>query len=282
MIAARILGVKKRIYTCRGFRFEHEKGLKRKTLILMERITSLFALQVVCISNSVKELGLKNGIFPEGKTIVIRRGSSNGINLSLFNPKELRHQEVKSDLQKKFQLVDKFVFGFLGRIVDRKGINELYQVFDDLYSENQNLRLLLVGPFEMSQVADKSLFEKITQHPGIIYYGKVNQDEVPAFMLAMDVFVLPAWWEGFGNVLVQAAAMGIAVISTSGTGTVDAVSNEFNGILVPVKDKAKLRNAMLLLCENKILRYKFAKNGLQWAQNFDREVIWKEMNDLYN
>jgi len=69
MIAARILGVKKRIYTCRGFRFEHEKGLKRKILISMEKVTSLFAQKVICISHSVKELGLKNKIFSnENKT----------------------------------------------------------------------------------------------------------------------------------------------------------------------------------------------------------------------
>jgi glycosyltransferase involved in cell wall biosynthesis len=281
MIAAYILRVPKRIYTCRGFRFEHERGLKRSILITMERITSLFAQQVICISNSVKELGLKNKIFPENKTIVIRKGSSNGVNLSLFNPKEPRYHEVKLRLQDKFQLEGKFVFGFLGRIVDRKGINELFEVFNELHKINEDLRLLLVGPFEMSQIANKSLVEKINQHPAIINYGKVNQTEVPAFMLAMDVFVLPAWWEGFGNVLVQAAAMGIAVISTTGTGTIDAVNHDYNGILVPVKDKIKLKEAMVKLIEDNEIRLKFGENGLAWAQNFDSMMIWNEMHKIY-
>jgi len=281
MIAAFILRVPKRIYTCRGFRFEHEKGLKRMVLITMERITSLFAQEVICISNSVKELGLKNKIFPVNKTVVIRQGSSNGIDLSLFDPKEPRYMEFKSDFKKKYNLTDNFVFGFLGRMVDRKGINELYQVFDDLYIENENLRLLFVGPFEMSQIADQSLVEKINRHPAIINYGKVNQDEVPAFMLTMDVFVLPAWWEGFGNVLVQAAAMGVAVISTTGTGTVDAVKDSINGILVPVKDKKKLKEAMLKLYKDEETRLKFGKNGLEWAKNFDRIMIWNVMNEIY-
>ena len=281
MIAAYILRVPKRIYTCRGFRFEHERGLKRSILITMERITSLFAQQVICISNSVKDLGLGNKIFPLKKTIVIQKGSSNGVNLSLFNPKELHYHQVENDLCQKYDLDDKFVFGFLGRMVDRKGINELFDVFCELYKENQRLRLLLVGPFEMSQIADKYLVEKINQHPGIINYGKVKQDEVPGFMLAMDVFVLPAWWEGFGNVLVQAAAMGIAVISTTGTGTIDAVNHGYNGILVPVKDKNKLKEAMVTLSEDNETRYKFGENGLLWAQNFDRTMIWNEMHKIY-
>jgi len=281
MIAAYILRVPKRIYTCRGFRFEHERGLKRSILITMDRITSLFAQQVICISNSVKDLGLGNKIFPLKKTIVIQKGSSNGVNLSLFNPKELHYHQVENDLCQKYDLDDKFVFGFLGRMVDRKGINELFDVFCELYKENQRLRLLLVGPFEMSQIADKYLVEKINQHPGIINYGKVKQDEVPGFMLAMDVFVLPAWWEGFGNVLVQAAAMGIAVISTTGTGTIDAVNHGYNGILVPVKDKNKLKEAMVTLSEDNETRYKFGENGLLWAQNFDRTMIWNEMHKIY-
>lgn len=281
MLAGALLRIPKRIYTCRGFRFEHEKGLKRTILIKMEQITSFFAHQVICISPSVKEMGLKNQIFPEQKTIVIRKGSSNGVNLSLFNPDEIKYHQVKNDLHKKYALEDKFVFGFLGRMVDRKGINELFDVFCALYKDNNKLRLLLVGPFEMSQIADKKLVDKINQHPGIINHGKVKQEEVPGFMLAMDVFLLPAWWEGFGNVLVQAAAMGVPVVSTTGTGTVDAVANGFNGILVPVQDKISLKKAMLELMENHQMRALFAKNGLIWAQNFDREMIWNELNLIY-
>lgn len=281
MIAAFILMIPKRIYTCRGFRFEHEKGLKRIILITMERITSMFAQQVICISNSVKELGLKNKIFPVNKTIVIRQGSSNGVNLSLFNPEEPRFRKTKLDLQKKYYLDNKFVYGFLGRMVDRKGINELFDVFNELYKKNSDLVLLLVGPFEMSQIADKSLIDKINQHPAVINHGRVTQDEVPGYMLAMDVFVLPAWWEGFGNVLVQAAAMGVAVISTNGTGTVDAVNDGYNGILIPVKDKLKLKEAMETLFREEKTRKNLGENGQIWAKNFDSTIIWNEMHEIY-
>ena len=281
MMAAFAVGVPKRIYTCRGFRFEHETGSKRKVLIAMEKITSLFAHKVICISNSVEDLGLKHRIFKKNKSIVINKGSSNGVNLSLFNPNEANFITVKNELQQKYNLKDKFVFGFLGRIVDRKGINELFEVFCEMYQTNKNMILFLVGPFEISQIKDKSLIEKIENHPGIINYGRVKQEEVPGFILAMNVFVLPAWWEGFGNVLVQAAAMGIPVISTTGTGTVDAVSDGFNGILIPVKDKKKLKEAMVKLNHETILRQQFGENGKSWAKNFAREIIWQELHKIY-
>ena len=281
MVAAFAVGVPKRIYTCRGFRFEHEKGNKRKVLIVMEKITSYFAHKVICISNSVEDLGLKHQIFKIDKSIVINKGSSNGVNLSLFNPNDLNFQNVKKELQKKYNLENKLVFGFLGRIVDRKGINELYEVFCQMYLSNENYRLFLVGPFEISQIEDKSLIEKINNHPGIINYGRVKQEDVPGYILTMDVFVLPAWWEGFGNVLVQAAAMGIPVISTTGTGTIDAVSDGFNGVLIPIKNKKKLNEAMSKLAEDESLREQFGKNGLVWAKNFDREIIWQQLATIY-
>jgi glycosyltransferase involved in cell wall biosynthesis len=281
MVAAFLLGVPKRIYTCRGFRFEHENGIKRWILIGMEKITSFFAHKVICISKSVETLGLRNKIFSQNKSKVIYKGSSNGVNLTLFNPENEKLQSVNQQLKQKYQLHDKFIFGFLGRMVDRKGINELFEVFCELYTTHSNIALLLVGPFELSQIQDKTLVDKINKHPGIINYGKVSQEDVPGIMLTMNVFVLPAWWEGFGNVLVQAAAMGIPVISTYGTGTIDAVSGNFNGILVPVKDKQVLKKAMIQLLDDDKLRMDYGMNGKVWAQHFDRKLIWDEMHNIY-
>ena len=105
--------------------------------------------------------------------------------------------------------------------------------------------------------------------------------DVALHFSVMDVFVLPAWWEGFGNVVVQAADMGIAVIGSKGTGVCDAVNDGFNGINVPVGDVDKLVETMLLLKNDNALREKLAKNGPIWGQNFKPEIIWKGMDKLY-
>lgn len=281
MIAGALVGVPKRIYTCRGFRFEHETGFKRRLLISMEKITSKLAHHVICISKSVETLGLKHHIFSTQKTIIINKGSSNGINLALFDPEQQKYQGFKSTIIEKYQLENKFVFGFLGRIVDRKGIKELIEAFSQIYIKNENVRLLLVGPFEWTQISDKNLEEIIQRHPGIIYHGKVPQDEVPGVMLVMDVFVLPAWWEGFGNVLVQAAAMGIPVISSTSTGCKDAVNDGYNGILVPPKDIESLEQAMEKLLLDKNLLRQLGGNGITWSKHFERTIIWNGMERLY-
>lgn len=280
MIAGRLCGIKTRIYTCRGFRFEHETGFKRKLLVLMEKITANLAHQVVCISPSVREFGVKKKIFSTKKVVVINKGSSNGVDLNLFN-KERYDLEYLVKTRNVLGLSDKFIFGFVGRVVDRKGINELFSAFSMLYEKNHNIALLIVGPIEEEQLNDKSIISKLEEHPGIFLVGKKNQNEIPLYLAIQDAFVLPAWWEGFGNVLIQAAAMGIPVISTYGTGTRDAVNENYNGLLVAVKDENALHNAMLNLYEDNLYAKKLGVNGVAWAENFKRELIWQEMDKLY-
>lgn len=280
MMAAFIHRVPKRIYTCRGFRFEHEQGFKKKILVLMEKITARLAHKVICISTSVQELGFEFSIFDQSKSVVIHKGSSNGVHLSLFDPEKV-DLALKREFIEKYSLEGKFLFGFVGRIVDRKGIQELIEVFEQLYEKNDNLRLLLVGPFEIEQISNRSILEKVKNHPGIINLGRVMQTEVPLYLSLMHVFVLPAWWEGFGNVLIQAAAMGIPVITTNATGTKDAVDDGYNGILVPIRDKKALHLAMDQMFQNQNMRHHMGENGKKWAKFFKREDIWNKMNEIY-
>ena len=189
---------------------------------------------------------------------------------------EPRNTEI---LRRKLDLEGKFVYGFLGRIVDRKGIRELYEAFCKVYEQDKNCRLLIVGPWEFSQIADKTLYNKMMAHEGIVMPGRT--DDVPLYLTAMDVFVLPAWWEGFGNVVVQAADMGLPVIGSKGTGVCDAVCDGFNGINVEPKNSKALYNIMIEIKNDKELREKFAVNGPVWGQNFKSEIIWEGMNELY-
>lgn len=278
MTAAKLTGVPRRIYTCRGFRFEHETGSKKKILVAMERLSGRFAHKVICISPSVEKLAHKLNILSKDKTVVIRKGSSNGIDISRFNPDKVSTQDTLN-LKKELNLDGKFVYGFVGRLVDRKGISEIYKAFDELYKSNQNIRFIFVGGIEKEQISDKTLLEKIENHPGILYVGP--QYDVPLYLSLMDVFVLPAWWEGFGNVLVQAAAMGLPVISTKATGCRDAVSDGYNGMQITPKSVEELIDAMKLFYNDSALREKYGTNGIEWAKNFDSTAIWKGMEELY-
>jgi len=279
ILAGRYCKVKYRIYTCRGLRYEFEKGIFRWILKRMEWLSGFFAHKIICISPSLRTRAVSDRIFDEKKCIVINKGSSNGINLKRFNISNVSsYSSLKH--KNKLDLEGKFVYGFVGRMYDRKGISELYSAFCEIYKKDTDRVLLFVGPVEYSQIADKRIIDKINRHKGIISVG--SQEDIPLFLSIMDVFLLPGWGEGFGNVLVQAAAMGVPVISTRATGTMDAVNDGFNGFLVEPRSVTQLIEKMDFLFENEETRIMMKNNGPLWAENFDNIVLWKAMEKIYN
>lgn len=279
MIAAKLMGIKKRIYTCRGFRFEHEAGRLRNILVMAEKITSRFAHRVIAISESVRELGIKENIFDGEKCVVIHKGSSNGVDLDAFSPEIIDKDDIYR-LKNKLGIDNHFVYGYVGRIVKRKGFSELYEAYCELYEKDEKMKLIVCGKPYSDQI-DESIVKNAENHPGVTMTGLIPFEDVPLYMSLFDVFVLPAYWEGFGNVLIQAAAMGIPVISTHATGCKDAVNHGFNGELIEPKNVDELKNKMLFLKKNTELRKKYGRNGLEWSKNFKGEVLWNEMAKIY-
>ncbi len=281
MIAGKVSKVPYRIYTCRGFRFEHETGKFRIALIFLEKITASCAHKVFCISKSVKDLGVDLALFPENKARLIACGSSNGVDLTLFSPSNLKSGKI-SDLKEEFSLGSDFVYGFVGRLVDRKGIRELYEAFSEVYEFDKNCKLLIVGRPYWDQISDITIIDKLNSHPGIIMTGFQLLEDIPYYLSLMDTFLLPAHWEGFGNVLIQASALGVAIVATNVTGVKDAVSDGFNGVLVKLGDKKALIEAMIEIKKNDELRTEFSKNGIEWSKNFEPSLIWQGYVDLFN
>lgn len=279
MMAAWLMRVPVRIYTCRGFRYEHESGRLKKMLITFERFISWASHKVVCISKSVQELGIRDAVFDEKKSCVIGFGSSNGVDLELFNPTGVREAERVS-LQQELKLNSVFTLGYVGRLVDRKGISELYEAFNRLYEKHSHIRLLVVGRPYFDQIKDKSLMYAFSKHPGIVMVGLQPLERIPLYLSIMDLFVLPAYWEGFGNVLIQAAAMGLPVLSTNVTGCKDAVRHEFNGLLVEGKSVVALEEGIEFLMNNPRILETYGSNGLVWAKNFDPILVWEGLHSL--
>jgi glycosyltransferase involved in cell wall biosynthesis len=242
-IAAMLCGVPARIYFLRGLKLETCTGLKRRILLIAERVASACSHAVLCNSDSLRNEALAVGVAPAAKLRLLGGGSSNGVDVERFSP-------GPSDLRRCLGLpANAQVVGFVGRMTRDKGLPELVEAFDAILAAKPDVHLLLVGWFDASEDAlGYDLRSRIMKHPRIHSTGFVT-DTVPYYR-AMDVMVLPTWREGFPNVALEAAATGIPVITTLATGSRDAVVPEDTGLLIPPGYPAAIRESVLQLLDN--------------------------------
>ncbi|MCH4565443.1 glycosyltransferase family 4 protein [Halomonas sp. EGI 63088] len=278
MLAAWVSGVPYRIYTQHGFRHESLHGLSRAIQILVERITCHLATHVICVSPSVRHLGISSGFFSESKSRMLGMGSC-GVSFGRLRDGE-SHGPSCETIKAAYGIQQQdFVIGFVGRIIPRKGIEELVSAFIEISQSRPNIKLLLVGGFEKAQPISEWCLNMIRNHDHIINVG--YQNNVAAYMKVMNLFCMPSHWEGFGNTLVEAAYLGLPVITSNGTGSRDAVKDDYNGTVVSVGDKDALKRTIIRYLDYPDILKKHGENGPSWARRFDRNVINNELVAFY-
>lgn len=275
MIAAWVTRVPVRMHTFTGLVFPTATGKMQKLLITMDRLTCLCATHINPEGEGVKQ-DLINYKITSKPLHIIANGNVNGIDLKFFdctpNVMEIVKQYKKENL---------FTFCFVGRMVGDKGINELIHAFSRLYQENNQIRLLLVGPFEKD--LDPVLPEvenQILYHPGISFMD--YQSDVRPFLAASDALVFPSYREGFPNVVMQAGAMGLPSIVTDINGCNEIIIPHKNGVIIPAKDEEALYEAMKSFVTHPADVEEMAANARPLiVSRYEQRMVWNALLEKY-
>ena len=124
------------------------------------------------------------------------------------------------------------------------------------------------------------IIEKWVDEGLIIYRGYYS--DIKKMYQDIDIVCLPSWREGFPKVLMEAASLGLPVVTTDVPGCRDAVIKNVTGILVPAKDEIKLANAISKLFKDVNLRKKMGKANRELAiEKFDLVQIVNKVIKLY-
>jgi len=274
-IAARLAGVPKRVYMLRGLKLDTATGLKRRILLSAERTAAGFAQVVLCNSASLREEALALRIVAEEKLILLGMGSSNGVDTERFapGPGELRATLGLSP--------DAFVVGFVGRLTRDKGIPELLEAFEAILAAEPRALLLLVGWFDAAEDALAPPLRRMINEHARIRCTVFVEDTAP-YYLAMDLMVLPTWREGFPNVVLEASASGIPVITTLCTGSRDAVVPEVTGLLIPPGYPAAIEEAVLKLLRDPERRSQMGVAARAWAiEHYGNNQVLERTAEFY-
>ena len=278
-LAAWLAGVPCRVYTMRGLRLETARGPKRYLLYATERITCACAHRVICVSPSLRDRAVAMKLVSASRALVLASGSSNGIDVSRFVPTPARVQRA-AEIRREFELGSGPVIGYIGRFTRDKGVAELITAFDQIRRRLTGVSLLLIGSDEPGDALDVAVRARIDAGLGI--RAIPFQSDIAPYYLAMDLFVLPTYREGFPNTVLEAQAAERPVVTTMATGAIDSVVDGKTGTLVPVGDSEALAEAIVTLLTQPA---KARSMGLAARERVEREfrqeMVWGELVKLY-
>jgi glycosyltransferase involved in cell wall biosynthesis len=281
MIAAYIYGAPVRIYHMRGLPLMGATGSRRRMLWLSEWLSCRLAGSVLCVSHSVRETAVEERICPPSKIKVLCGGSGNGVDSGgRFDP-DSQDLEARREVRRKFGIpADAVVVGFVGRLVRDKGIVELVQAWSSLRDRYPAMHLLLVGPLEPQDPVPGDTEMVLREDPRIHLAGM--DWNTPPLYAAMDVVALPTYREGFPNVPLEAAAMGLPVVATRIPGCIEAVADGETGILVAARNSQDLARAVAGYLDDPTLRRAHGHAGRERVRReFRQEAIWEALLGEY-
>ena len=205
-----------------------------------------------------------------------------GIDTSHFSPQaDAIHRRTELGLEGKKIIVS------VGRLVHRKGQDKLIEAFPTIAREIPNAHLLIVGEGPYRADLEK-LVERLSLTENVTFVGRIFYDDLPSYLSASDVFVMPSRSrffglevEGLGIVYLEASACAIPVVAGISGGAPDAVQEGITGLCVDGTNAAQIAEAVIHICSDSKLAAKMGLAGRNWVIEQWRWEIWsKEFNTL--
>lgn len=193
------------------------------------------------------------------------------LNNAIDTKRYIYNEEKSLEMKEKLGVTDKFVIGHVGRFRPQKNHSFIIDIFKEVCEKEANSILLLVGdgPLEdeiKKKVHDLGLEDKVK------FLG--SRDDVNDLMQAMDVFMLPSLYEGFGIVLIEAQASGLKCVISESIPTDAIISKKVKQLSLDEDISSWAKEILCSKSERKegiedIEKSKYdIKSNAKWLENF--------------
>lgn len=277
----------KKIVSIRNYLSLEKPSFIRKQLI---RFSSIRADKTVCISKNV-EYDMRNFFKIKEKKLC-----------TIYNPVDIKSLlTIEEDYTFDKEFSDYFNIVTMGRLTYQKGQWNLIYAIKDIVVQYPKVRLYILGDGELKNELEE-LVKKLELEEHVFFLGFISNAH--KFLRQCDLFVLTSLFEGLGNVLLEAMALGLPVISTdckSGPREIIAPNSNIKsvcenidverfGILVKQFSKEKnivdndslvyIKQAIEMFYLDKKLREKYTTKSKMRANDFSKEKVYNEWMKL--
>lgn len=275
-LSGAITRVPVRIHTFTGQAWVTLSGLGRFMLKTMDKALASMATHVLVDSPSQRDFLVREGVVSEQKSRVLANGSICGVDTFRFRPDPESRNRIRQQLG---IAEDDVVFLYVGRLKIDKGVMDLAQSFTRLAMDYGKTWLLIVGPDEESlQPRMQDICSLVVDRVSFVGLTAAPQE----YMAAADVLCLPSYREGFGNVIIEAASVGIPAVASNIYGITDAIEASVTGLLHVAGDMADLQSKMKQMMDDQESRTTMGTNArLRAGQSFPRELVTSALLGFY-
>ena len=254
---------------------KHNPDEFRKKFSIPVRLDGIFGNhsdRIIALSHAVKDFRVKSEKICEDKFTVIH----NGIDLEEFNldvDAGAKKKELGIDLSSK-------IVGMVGRLDHQKGHRFFLQAMPEIVKAVPDVKFLIVGDGPLRGKLEE-LGREFKVERQVIFTG--SRRDIPELISIMDVFVLPSISEGFGNVLLEAMAMGKPVVASRVGGIPEIVTPGLNGLLVEPARPSEMASSVLKLLKDPGEAKRLGEAGREKVKKiFTAETMAKKIEAVYN
>jgi len=265
-----------RLHTFTGQVWATRTGITRELLKNIDRLLAASATLTIADSSSQRDFLLQQRVVSAPRSIVLGSGSVSGVDERQFHPDAGARLRIRRDLGID---PEDGVLLFVGRLNRDKGVLDLAQAFAHVATQRKDVRLLVVGTDE--QKISSVMREACGPHADRLIFVDFTS-EPQAFMAASDVLCLPSHREGFGTVIIEAAAVGLPAVASRIYGVVDAMIDGVTGLSHPPGDAKAIADTLLRILSDSGLRRRLGEAARERAvSDFSLATVTNAVLELY-
>ncbi len=268
------------VVSCHGKDLLLAKKIRRKEIMARKILQK--AKYVTVNSKYTFQLVRAMGI-DESKIKIIYPGVEiNKEQLTLHSGGQARNK-VKEKLLEKYDLFNKRIILSVGRLVARKGFDQVIMALPHIVSEVPKVVYVIAGEGEEKNNLNILTFKHLNNNKDkVIFAGRVSDEEKWAWLELCDVLVMPSREsefdaEGFGIVYLEANSFGKPVVAGRSGGASEAVADGETGILVDPLDSIEIAEAIIKILKDKELAGKLGRQG---RFRVEKEFLWQQRKQI--